>query len=453
MPVLSDPDFKFADIDNKGQQGGGAAYRIPLGNGEVAGVKGKGTLDGKEFTTLTFKKVLIPIRSGDIVLKQSTVSCTALVGYQRQRDDFGSGSFNDFFNDDFFNRRTGVYNTVVVPSNSLSLKVLDLPERGRPSDFAGHVGKYTISASAVPVSLSVGDPITLTLTVSGPDYLENVQMPALDKQSSLTKDFKIPSESAGGQVSGKTKIFTQTIRPLRTDVKEIPAIELPYFDTDSQSYQTASTKPIPITVKKANVITAMDAEGSAGQVARGNEVETLNKGIASNYDDPSVIRNVSLEPVSQLRASAWKWIIIGPPLVYLLLLTGTTLSRLRNGDAIKISSKKVYSQFLAGLRDARNCSSASDGCAMLQDSLRNYLADKLNLSGKTAMTFNDIKEKLSGTALSKETLNELEDLFKKCEAGRYAGMTGTDDIGTIADQAELLAKEIEKTGARLTRLR
>jgi hypothetical protein len=452
LPVLSDSSFKFANIDNVGQQTANA-YRIPLVNEEVAGVKGKGALDGREFTTITFKKVLIPVHSGDINIRPATVSCTALSGYQRQRNAFSDGFPGDFFNDDFFgNSRSAVYNTVVVPSNALALKVLDLPEKGRPSSFAGHVGKYAISAGALPTSVSVGDPITLTLTLSGPDYLENAQMPALEKQTSLASDFKIPAESAAGQVEGKAKVFTQTIRPLRAGVKEIPAIELPYFDTDTQTYQVAATKPIPITVKSANVITANDAEGSSGQAMVGSEIETLNKGIASNYDDATVIRNIVLEPVSMLNSSPWKVLILAPPFTYLLLLVGNFLYRRRNSDSMKVSSRKAYGQLLSALKEARNSASVNEGCAMVQDALRNYLGDKLHISGKAALTFIDLKEKLSEKAIDKKNLDALGDLFKRCEAGRYAGGAVTRDVGDLADKAEMLAKEIEKAGSRRTRL-
>jgi tetratricopeptide (TPR) repeat protein len=444
LPVLSDSSFKFADTDNAGQQGSNA-YRIPVGNGEVTGVKGKGSLDGRDFTTITFKKVLIPVRAGDIGIRPATVSCSTLVGYQQRRDDFNNDFFRDFFNDNSFG---GTLKTVVVPSNSLTLKVLDLPDKGRPSDFNGHVGKYIIIAEAAPTNVSVGDPITLTLTLMGPDYLENVRMPALEKQTSLAWDFKIPSESAGGQIEGKAKVFTQTIRPLRADVKEIPSIELPYFDTGTQTYKVAVTKSIPIVVKSANVITANDAEGSAGQTLTGSEVETLNRGIASNYDDESVIRNAALEPVSILSSSLWKVLILASPFIYLLLLTGNFLYRRRNGDLMKLNSRKAYGRLLSALKETRNSASINDGCAMVQEALRNYLCDKLNISGKAAMTFNDIKERLTGTTISMDTINALDDLFKKCEAGRYAGMAGTSDVDALTGQAETLAKEIEKVGEK-----
>jgi hypothetical protein len=86
---------------------------------------------------------------------------------------------------------------------------------------------------------------------------------------------------------------------------------------------------------------------------------------------------------------------------------------------------------------------------MVQDALRNYLGDKLHIPGKAALTFNDIKEKLSDGAMSQETIDAMEDLFRRCEAGRYAGIAGTGDVASLAEKAEMLAKEVEKAGSRL----
>jgi hypothetical protein len=444
LPVLSDDSFKFYDIESAGQKSGNA-LRIPIGNSEVTGVKGKGTLDGKEFTTVTFKKVLIPLRSGNITIAPATVSCNALTGYQRQRDAFNDRFFNDFFNDDFFgSTRTGVYKTVVVPSNSLTLKVLDLPEAGRPADFAGHIGRYTIGSSASPVEVSVGDPITLTLKLSGPDYLENVDIPALEKQPALTRDFKIPPESSRGEISGKAKGFTQTIRPLRAGIREIPAIELPYFDADTQTYQIARTEPIPLAVKETKLLTALDAEGNAGAVIKaGSEVESLNKGIAVNYEDTTVIENTAGDSRTYLRSPLAKAMVFGPPLIYLLLLTGVYFYRHRNGDSSRLNSRKAYGRLLTALREARRLTSTGDRCSIVQDSLRDYLGDKLYLPGRS-LTFNEIKENLAKKGIGRATMDGLEEVFRICEEGRYAGNAEIEDVAPLAERALMLAKEIEK---------
>lgn len=443
LPVLSNDSFRFDDVEVSGQQTGNV-YRIPIGTGEVAGVKGRGTLDGREFTTITFKKVLIPVKSGNINIEPAVVSCSALTGYQRQQNRFNDRFFDDFFNDDFFgSARTGIYETVVVPSNSPVLKIMDLPENGRPADFAGHIGRYSISADAAPLEVSVGDPITLTLRLTGQEYLENVDMPALEKQPALTRDFKIPSERASGEISGRSKVFTQTIRPLRSDVKEIPAIELPYFDTETRTYRIAKTEPIPLAVRETRMITALDAEGSANYVKTGSEVESLDQGIAFNYEDAAVIENAAAGDSYSFRSPLIKALVLGPPFIYLILLAGTYFYRNRKSDSGRIRSRKAYSRLSSSLKAVGDAGTMRHGCAMVLDAMRNYLGDKLHMPGN-ALTFNDVKDRLSGGGLDQRTMGDLDALFRQCEEGRYAGTTEHGDAAPLVEKALMLAKEIER---------
>mgnify|MGYP001039917717 CR=1 FL=1 len=46
-------------------------------------------------------------------------------------------------------------------------------------EFAGWVGRFQVEASASPTEVSIGDPVTLAVSVSGPEYLDNVELPAL----------------------------------------------------------------------------------------------------------------------------------------------------------------------------------------------------------------------------------------------------------------------------------
>jgi len=67
----------------------------------------------------------------------------------------------------------------------------------------------------------------------------------------------------------------------RADVKD-PAVELPYFDTVSQSYQLARSQPIPLTVKLTKVVKAEMRRSDALWFCR--QVESRIHGIAHNYE-------------------------------------------------------------------------------------------------------------------------------------------------------------------------
>ncbi len=439
LPLLNDDTFRFADPEVD-RQSGNKVYRIPMGDGEAIGVQGRGREGGKQYATITFQKVLIPVSSGDVTIEPATVACSALTGYERQRSLFD----DDFFGSDFFGTsRRGVYKTVVVPSNGLTLRITELPVEGRPANFAGHVGAYKIETRATPTDVNVGDPITLTLSLSGPDYLEHVDLPPLGEQLKLARNFKVPKERATAEISGKSKTFTQTIRALRPDVKEVPSIELPYFDTVTGTYRVARSGPIPLTVNKTRIITALDAEGADDVESPGSEIETWTKGIAFNYEDMGTIANQRLAPLSWFRSPLWICLFVGPPLCYVLLLTGVGLVRKRNADPMKARARKAFGRLARSLKEAQGAPTSAHTCDMVQDAFRHYLGDKLRMP-KGALTFNDVKEALKAKGLDQGTLDRLKALFERCEAGRYAGIAGSSDASSIAEQGILLAKDLEK---------
>ncbi len=439
LPVIHDKRFELADTEVD-KQSGKKLYRIQLGDGEVIGEQGQGLYDGIRFTTISFKKVLIPVKAGTIPIDEATVTCSALSGYSRRSDD----PFSSFFDDDFFgSSRKAVYKTVVVPSNTLSLKVRELPTEGRPANFSGHIGNYTISTSATPLKVSVGDPITLTITIKGPEYLEHVKLPSLNDQPAFKNRFKIPDEMASGEIKGKSKIFTQTIRPLNTNVKEIPPVELPYFNTEKGKYMIAKSAPIPLTVKETKVITLLDAEGKTETPVAGNDIESLGQGIAFNYDDMSVIEKQHLTPLSCFMDGPWPYIVFPLPCLFFILLACVAISRKRNSDPNRVLSRKALGRLKKKLNEAGKAA-PDRKCDMVLDSFREYLGVKLRLPSGRAITFSDAKQKLESIGIEKDIIENLKTIFDSCEAARYAGGVTFSDSSSLINKAIGVAGELEK---------
>jgi len=437
LPVLEKTDaFQFADARNVR-----ADYRIPLKGGDVAGQKGRGRLDGNEYTTLTFQKVLISKKSGSFEIEPATIVCETLTGYKKTRDPFGSSFGDDFFNDDFFSVRQGVYKNIAVPSNGLKLDVLDLPSEGQPANFAGHVGEYRVDTMAKPAEVNVGDPITLTVILSGPEYLENVNLPALDRDDTFTRDFKIPADRADGRIQGNAKVFTQTIRAKRSDVKEIPPVQLSYFDTKQGKYATAKSAPIPITVRATKIITANDAEGRDQTGIQGQTPEARTGGIAANYEDLSAIEDMQSGPETWLASPLWLSVIFVPPLAYFALLIGATFTARRRNNASLLRSRRACSILMKELSRIRGKNGRSEE---LLDALRKYLGDKFSIASGS-LTFEDVAEKIKSGGVDSETAESLREVFTHCEAGRYAGGMSDIPVKELAEQIKKIATKMEKT--------
>jgi hypothetical protein len=431
--VFEDPEIKI-DRDKK-------YFRIPLAGGEVIAVKEQGMLDGESYATLTFYKALIPKRAGDFVIPEIVVSCEAGGGFRSSRD-----MFNDFFSDDFFSFRRDRVKKYVIPSNRLTLRVKDLPAEGRPDGFFGHVGEYHISTSAEPLEVNVGDPITLTVTLEGPDYLGSVDLPPLGEQEDLTRDFKIPEERADGIIEGKRKVFTQTIRARGEEVEEVPPIRLVYFDTKEERYRETSSEPIHITVNPTRVVTALDAEGIERAQA-GTPIETWKEGIAYNYEGPDLL---AMQPVglSTIVLNRSRLAVIAiPPVLYMILLFGVVIGRRLGADPEARRARGA----LRRLRNKLDAIAHDEGisqaelCRRVMEAIREYLGDKLKRSGST-MTAIDVERLLGNRRVPEDVIIAVRDVIATCEAGAYAGnvsdaATG-DDLITRATGA---ARKLDKT--------
>lgn len=428
LPVLGNDAFTFADPRD------GRNSIVQVAGGTVAAVQGRTSLDGRQYDAVEFSKVLIPRKPGTFEIPPATIVCAALAGHQKQKSPFG----DDF---PFFNQTREVYKKIVVPSGGVSLEVLPVPLAGRPANFAGHVGEYRIAASATPVDVNVGDPITLTIALSGPEYLDNVQLPPLAEQPALSRDFKIPPDIADGNVGGGAKVFTQSIRALREDVQAIPSIELAYFDTKSGKYGVARSAPIPLKVRPTRVVTSGMGEGGSPVVA-GSALEAWGKGIAHNYEGVDALVDQRSGPAVWMRSPLWIGSLSLPPFAYVVVLALTVIIRRRNADPMSLKARKAFGKFARTCNEAG--SSSGKTSSVLLDAMREYLGGRLKMPS-AAMSFSDVEMPLSAGGVDRDTLSALKVFFQQCEAESYAGgSAGAGRDGASAERALAIAREIER---------
>jgi len=437
LPVLQDQRFAFHTPEVKVDRGR-RYYRVDLGTEEAIAQKGQADLNGTQYATLTFQKILVPRQPGTFTIPPATVACDALVGYRREHD-----FFDDFFSDDFFGMgRQGVYDRFVTPSNEHTLHVMDLPEEGKPANFAGHVGRYHIEADASPREANVGDPITLTIRVSGPEYLRDVELPPLEDQPGFARNFKIPEEMAAGEVKGKEKVFTQTIRATSANVDSVPPIELPYFDTEKGKYRIARSEPISLTIRETRVVTAKDAEGRDLATPK-SQITLRREGIAHNYEDLSVLRSQHHGLGAILTHPFWTAATAVPPAVYLLLLAVTTFVRRANADPEGRRARRAYPELRKALKKPLTDDHPAQAARAVLSALQDYLGNKLRLRSG-AITYGDVEETLKERGVTDDTCEALRSLFAKCEAAHYAGGRAENDAESLRLKALETARAVEK---------
>ncbi|MBK8473020.1 MAG: protein BatD [Sphingobacteriales bacterium] len=141
--------------------------------------------------------------------------------------------------------------TLRLQSDSAVLQVNDLPEAGKPADFSGSVGVFTLSAHANTQQLRTGEPFELQVLIAGEGNIKLLQQPeiAFPKQieaydPQVTEDIAIIKN---GRISGR-KFFEYSLMPIKTGEATIPPISFSYYDTQLRQYRTLQTEPINLRI-------------------------------------------------------------------------------------------------------------------------------------------------------------------------------------------------------------
>ncbi len=443
LPILQEQAFTFSDPQIE-RDPGKQYFQLSTGGTNIIAEKGTEVFNGRQYTTLSFQKILFAKTPGRFETPEATVSCKTLMGYSRQQRK--RSPFDGFFDDDFFNPgRRGVYKTFVTRSEPVVLTALELPDEGKPAGFAGWVGRFHIESSATPTEVSIGDPLTLTVSVSGPEHLDNIALPSLADDPEIEENFKIPDEMAAGVIRGSTKEFTQTLRPKSSEIEAIPSIKIPYFNPDSGRYEVAESKPIPLIVKQTKILTSADVEGaSPGTEVRKSELENWSRGIAHNYEGPQILARETYRISSIVRSPRWIALTFISFIAFLILLAFVKIRQRQTADPERWRSRKAFTLFEQRVQALRKKDvEGGDSCALLLDALRSFLGDKLGCNG-AALTFSDAKAKLEAKEVDVQIVERLRSLFEACEQGSYGGMATEKPQDELAKEAVEAIRSLDR---------
>ncbi len=218
----------------------------------------------------------------------------------------------------------------ITRSNEAEITVRPLPVAGQPEDFDGLVGRYTAAATAMPLKVRVGDPITLTYEIRSEGPMGRIGPPDLDADPGIAESFKLDPEGWHETRMGQPGVrrYTTTIRALRDSIDTIPPLGFAYFDTREGEYQRAESRPIPLLVDATREVTAEDAIGGGmfalgGGGAPGVEQTPLGDGpggILANTLSTGALANQQTLLLSRFEQPVWGAVMAAPPAGYFALL-------------------------------------------------------------------------------------------------------------------------------------
>ncbi len=318
------------------------------------------------------------------------------------------------------------------------IEVLPVPTKGRPADYTGAVGQYKIEASAKPTTVAVGDPITLTLSISGTSNLQQLPAPAVNKCSELNASFRVPSDPLAGEVVGEAKQFAVSIRAKSDSVKEIPAIPFTYFDPAQEKFVTVKSEPIPLKVSPASKLALsqiVDATGQRAPVA--NRLTESTGGILANYTDmDEVLSQQAFEP------GVVTWLLLAlPPISFVVSWTVQRRSERLRTDVGFARKRRARRDAISKLRHAE-AASTGEAAAAAASAIGQYVADRCNVP-TGGMTRSAVLEQLRTRGASADIVDQVDGLLEECESIHYAG-TGTRSAAELLSAAVSCIDRLER---------
>ncbi|MHC4953545.1 MAG: BatD family protein [Planctomycetota bacterium] len=212
----------------EGADSAGARLTIVLNEAVFEAAEGAAReIDGRTYGALEITRVFVPTQPGDLAIP------AAKLRFAHAKS----------FREDFIHGRTPVDQKYTdVASQPATVRILPLPDAGRPSDYGGAVGRFTVRAETSAGAVKAREIFKLTLRIEGAGNLEFIDPPQLGM-----KGFHVYGSIDDKGAARRT--ITYDVAALSGDVSAVPAIAFPYFDPgEPPGYRVARTEPVPLTV-------------------------------------------------------------------------------------------------------------------------------------------------------------------------------------------------------------
>jgi hypothetical protein len=338
---------------------------------------------------------------------------------------------------------SGEQKQISLATDAAGVESLPLPEANKPANFTGAIGDFTMTASVGPTNVTVGDPVTVRVQISGRGALDAIQLP---DQSALN-NFKIFPPTTKTETSDQLglegqKTFEEIVAPQNSDVREWPQFSFSFFNPDDGKYHTLTQPAVPLVVKAAGA-TPMPTIAANNNSAPENQTPqdilpikenlgTLETKSVPLIAQPKFLALQSLPVIAFLAAFVWR----------------KRAENLANNPRLRrqLAVGKLIQNGIFDLQKFAAENKSEEFFALLFRLLQEQLGERLDCPA-TAITENVVEENSILRGANESTRNDLRELFQLCNQTRYAPVRGTSELNSVAVQFEKVIGELQEVKA------
>ena len=387
--------------------------------------------NGRNYNTTIWRQlVLFPQQTGKIEIPSVTFEGTIS---QRVAS---ADPFDAFFNGGNY---VNINKNIVTPK--LVIDVKELPA-GKPTNFSGGVGEFTISSSISTQDLKTNDAVTIKLVISGTGNMKLINTPEV----AFPQDFEIYDPKVENKFNltrnglAGSKVIEYLAIPRHAGTFTIPPIEFSYFDLKSQSYKTLKTDAYTLNVAKG--------EGNADQVVANftskEDLKVLGQDI--RYIKTGETNLTPKDDYFFGSMSYYMWYLI-PLTLFIAFMAVYRKQAMENANVAKVRTKKANKVATKRMKNAGKLLAEKKSEAFYDEVLKalwGYISDKLSMP-VSQLSKDNIEEELQKHQVADELIKEFINNLNDCEFARYAPGNQDEKMDKIYSSAIDVISKMENS--------
>ena len=387
--------------------------------------------NGRNYNTTIWRQlVLFPQQTGKIEIPSVTFEGTV------SQIVASADPFDAFFNGGNY---VNINKNIVTPK--LTIDVKELPA-GKPANFSGGVGEFTLSSSISTQELKTNDAVTIKLVISGTGNMKLINTPEVG----FPQDFEIYDPKVDNKFNltrnglAGSKVIEYLAIPRHAGTYTIPPIEFSYFDLKSQSYKTLKTDAYTLNVAKG--------EGNSDQVVANftskEDLKVLGQDI--RYIKTGDTQLTKKDDYFFGSTSYYLWYIV-PLALFIALMIINRKQAMENANVAKVRTKKANKVATKRMKNAGKLLAEKKSEAFYDEVLKalwGYISDKLSMP-VSQLSKDNIEEELQKHQVADELIKEFINNLNECEFARYAPGNQDEKMDKIYSSAIDVISKMENS--------
>jgi len=341
---------------------------------------------------------------------------------------------------DFFGRVQIVEGNKRVSAGSKVINVRPLPEKGKPADFSGAVGKFNFKVTPSKTNLKNGESLDLKVVVSGTGNLKLFTLPKPVVANSVEMYDPVHNEKVTTPLSGMNGEISDsyTIIPQFKGKYPIKPMAFTYFDLGSGSYKTITSPEIMINV--------LDGPTAAEGAVVSNDSGVAKRKVSVGEQFEFIKLKTKLAAVHRLDflgSGLFYSLLFAPFLIIPIIVMVRKKKEAIDGDVVgnRIRlSNRLAKKYLSEAKKQINNKELF--YIALEKAMHNFLKAKLHIE-TSEMSKDKITEILLAKNAQPQTVEAFINLTENCEFARFAP-SSSGAIQQDFDKAVAIISELEK---------